>query len=450
MTEAKTLTPGRPDALSRDLGKRELETIIMVSTLLNSTALKMERVLQLAMQAIAEAMDAEAGSIFLLDEERGELEIHVPTGDSSEQLQGLRIPKDHGIVGWVVTSGKPLLIEDAAQDERFTGKIDDETGFVTHSVLAVPMKVRGKVIGALEILNKRGGGTFKRSDVAFMGALANQVAIALENARLYAALTGTYEEVKRLDDLKSNFINVAAHELLTPITVLSAYVDLLESETSEAGEDGRTVTDAVLGVRNGLSRLTKLSHDLINMMLIDERRIQVDFAPVDVGEVLESVVREVGGFARRRRQELTHHLDPGAGDLFVHGDAARLKHVVHNLLMNAIRFTPDGGRVGVTAALQEHEVRVSVQDNGIGIPKSEHQRIFDKMYELSPVSSHSSGTYQFRSGGLGLGLSIAKGIVDAHSGRIWVESESGQGSTFTFALTHVDAADPRAGRDVPL
>ena len=442
-----TDAPDAPDApvapeLVQDLRRSELQTIIVVSTLLNSTSLKLRKVLELSMEAITDALDAEAGSIFLLDERRNELEIHVPTGGAGDVLRGIRIPRGHGLVGWVVDNGEPLLIQDAAKDPRFKGTIDDSTGFRTRSVLAVPLKVRGRCIGAIEVLNRREGGVFARSDLAFMGALANQVAIALENARLYSALETAYEEVKQVDDLKSKFIAVAAHELITPITVLTAHVELLEAE-AEQRESDPELAQFLDGVRNGIARLANLSHDLINMMMVDRKRLPVEARRIEVATLVEEVVRELGSLARRRRQELTYDLGP-PGSTEVLADVTYLKHVLHNLLMNAIRFTDDQGNISVQAAAVDGEVRVSVRDDGIGVSKEEQERIFDKLYSSQPALNHSSGTYEFRSGGLGLGLAIARGVIEAHGGRIWVESEEGKGSTFTFALPAADVADVRS------
>ncbi len=436
--------PTAAPELSRDLGRRELATVIVVSTLLNSTSLKLRRVLELSMEAITDALEAEAGSIFLLDEERDELEIHVPTGSAGEALRGIRIPRGHGLVGWVVDNGQPLLIEDAAKDPRFSGNIDDESGFRTKSVLAVPLKVRGRVIGALEVLNRKSGGVFKRSDVAFMGALANQVAVALENARLYSALEHAYEEVKRLDEKKSDFIAVAAHELLTPLTVLSAQVELLEHEAGGADAEASDLIPLIEGVRKSMNRMTKLSQDLINMMLVERDKVPVEARELRIGGVVERVVRDLGTIARRRRQELMYDMFPNDNELKVFGDDRAISHALSNLLINSIRFTPDDGVIQVIVADVGDEVRVTVKDTGIGIPAEEHERVFESMYEVQSSMLHSTGTYEFRSGGLGIGLAITKGIIDAHKGRIWVESEEGRGATFTFTLPSASSSDQRA------
>jgi len=441
LSTPSTEAPPTPASV-QDLRRSELQTIIVVSTLLNSTSLKLRKVLELSMEAITDALDAEAGSVFLLDEGKDELEIHVPTGDAGELLRGIRIPRGHGLVGWVVDNGEPLLIEDASKDPRFAGAIDESTGFRTRSVLAVPLKVRGRCIGAIEVLNKRSGGAFRRSDLAFMGALANQVAIALENARLYSALETAYEEVKRVDDLKSKFIAVAAHELITPITVLTAHVELLESE-AESRESDPELAQFLDGVRNGIARLASLSHDLINMMMVDRKRLPVEAQRVDIAQLVEEVVRELGSLARRRKQELTYDVgEPRSADVLA--DSSYMKHVLHNLLMNAIRFTDDNGNISVRVRAVDDEVRVSVRDDGIGVPVEEQERIFDKLYSSQSALHHSSGTYEFRSGGLGLGLSIAHGIIEAHGGKLWVDSNEGQGSTFTFSLPAAHTADVRS------
>jgi len=226
-------------------------------------------------------------------------------------------------------------------------------------------------------------------------------------------------------------------------------VELLEVEAADRESDPALV-QFLDGVRNGISRLASLSHDLINMMMVDRKRLPVEAKRVDLAGMVESVVRELGSLARRRKQELTYDLaDPDV--LEVLADESYLKHVLHNLLMNAIRFTDDHGNISVAARPIDGEVLVSVRDDGIGVPEEEQERIFDKLYSSEPTEHHSSGTIEFRSGGLGLGLAIARGIIEAHGGRLWVDSEEGLGSTFTFALPAAHTADARtitAGLDV--
>ena len=135
---------------------------------------------------------------------------------------------------------------------------------------------------------------------------------------------------------------------------------------------------------------------------------------------------------------------PNDNELKVFGDDRAISHALSNLLINSIRFTPDDGVIQVIVADVGDEVRVTVKDTGIGIPAEEHERVFESMYEVQSSMLHSTGTYEFRSGGLGIGLAITKGIIDAHKGRIWVESEEGRGATFTFALPSASSSDQRA------
>jgi len=196
-------------------------------------------------------------------------------------------------------------------------------------------------------------------------------------------------------------------------------------------------------VRNGIARLASLSHDLINMMMVDRKRLPVEAQRVDIAQLVEEVVRELGSLARRRKQELTYDVgEPRSADVLA--DSSYMKHVLHNLLMNAIRFTDDNGNISVRVRAVDDEVRVSVRDDGIGVPVEEQERIFDKLYSSQSALHHSSGTYEFRSGGLGLGLSIAHGIIEAHGGKLWVDSNEGQGSTFTFSLPAAHTADVRS------
>jgi len=172
-----------------DNGHDELQAlrrIIEITSLLNST-LNLDELLQLIMSSAAELLGAETSSLLLLDEEAGDLIIHVATGEPGEPVEKQRDPAGQGIVGWVVERGEVAVVEDPKDDPRFYAGMDQASGFETRNILALPLKVRDRTVGVVEVINKRGGG-FSDTDQALAGALANQAAIAIDNAQLYAKL----------------------------------------------------------------------------------------------------------------------------------------------------------------------------------------------------------------------------------------------------------------------
>ncbi len=170
--------------LDEEVGR--LHRLVEISGLLNST-LKLEELLGLILSSAAELLDAETSSLFLLDEETGELTVEAAAGQPAEDVMKQRVPAGAGIAGWVVANGEPAIVEDPTADPRFFGGIDEKTGFETRNVLAVPMRTKERVIGVVEVINKRSG-SFDDRDVEIGTALASQAATAIDNTRLYARL----------------------------------------------------------------------------------------------------------------------------------------------------------------------------------------------------------------------------------------------------------------------
>jgi signal transduction histidine kinase len=395
-----------------------LERILRISQILTST-LQLEPLLQTITQAATELTDTEAGSIMLVDKNTGQLRFEAACGSKREEVKRVTVPLEGSIAGWIVRESKPLLIPDVRQDPRFYTQVDETTDFETRSILGVPLQVKGKVIGVLEALNKTGDGIFTQDDMQTLSTLAAHAAIAIENARLVTEIQKAYEELSELDRLKSEFVAIASHELQTPLTLILGYASFLKEETTgAAGEQ----LDIVL--RSAL-RLRSLINDMINLRHIETGEAELELEQLSLNELVTTITAEFASLAEAKKQTISIKL---ASQLpMVKADRQKLHLVLANLLSNAIKFTPEGGRIEVEVKTRENEVWVSVRDTGIGIPPREQERIFDRFYQVEP-----SLTRRFE--GIGLGLSIAKGMVELHGGRIWVESLEGMGSSFTFAL----------------
>jgi signal transduction histidine kinase len=255
------------------------------------------------------------------------------------------------------------------------------------------------------------------------------------------------EEIARLgeiDRMKSNFITVASHEIVTPVTMIRAYADMMAD--GALGEVSPLQMEGLSAIRRGTSTLTRLARDLTDMSLIDRDQLPAKFASVDIGELLEEVAVQIAPFVSQRDQQMSIGVETG----LVHPRVDRdyLGQAILNVAMNAVRYTPDGGAVDFSARRVEQGVEIEVRDTGIGIAEEDQEKIFSKLVELKDVNLHSSGTTEFNSSGLGLGLSIARGIIEAHGGTIRVESQVGTGSTFRILLP-IETASEGASETTP-
>jgi signal transduction histidine kinase len=252
-----------------------------------------------------------------------------------------------------------------------------------------------------------------------LSTLAAHAAIAIENARLVTEIQRAYEELSELDRLKSEFVALASHELQTPLTVILGYASFLKEDASGAA---REQADVVL---QSALRLRSLIDDVVNLRHVETGEAELELEQLSLNELVTAITEEFDSLVEARKQNVSIEL--ASQPPMVEADRQKLHLVLANLLSNAIKFTPEGGRIQMAVETKRDEVWVSVRDTGIGIPPRKQERIFDRFYQVEP-----SLTRRFE--GMGLGLSIAKEMVELHGGRIWVESVEGMGSSFTFAL----------------
>lgn len=227
--------------------------------------------------------------------------------------------------------------------------------------------------------------------------------------------------VARLEKSKSDFISVAAHELKTPLTLITGYTSMLTELLPHEVRSGR-IQSLLDGMEKGNRRLNEIVEDMIDVSLIDNHLLDLSFQPVLLLPIFESLFIEYAETLKGRALKVC--LEPFEGrNLPVWGDPERLYQAFRHLVTNAIKYTPDGGTLTITGRTLPGFVEILVRDTGIGIDPENHERIFEKFGMLGDVSLHSSGKHKFKGGGPGLGLPIVKGIVEAHHGSIWVESE---------------------------
>ncbi len=253
-------------------------------------------------------------------------------------------------------------------------------------------------------------------------------------------LESANKRLKELDRLKSDFIILVSHELRTPLTLISGYAHLLDEQIKQ-NENAPMPSEMVSGVADGLNlgvtRMREVVNEIISVARITSGALDLVLGPVKIYSLINKVCGEMNEICQKR--QLTLHI----GDLtklpVIEADVTQLRTAFENVIGNAIKYTPDGGEVYVVGRIVDDAVDIVIRDTGIGIPVDEQRRIFEQFYVLGAIEHHSTSKSAFQGGGLGLGLAIARGIVEAHNGRIWVESEkrdpeSLPGSTFHILL----------------
>ncbi len=524
--ERDTLT-GQLQASNERLERqvRQLTALYEVGQALAST-LEHDELIRVILQEACRVLDVDVASIFLLDEQTGELVFRSGTGECAQMLLDLRLEPGQGIAGWVAQNGRPLLVADVHLDPRFSSAFDQITNIVTQSVLCVPLMIKGHVIGVLEALNKPEPG-FTGEDLAMLSSLGASAAVSIENARLYervkseqqqlnAILLSTADAVivvnrdlrltmanpaaerllgfsledvrgrslswllshdqvkgdlepllhpqslepfafdlqvgqrmmrghaapmkgqeddlrgwvaalqditdlKELDRLKSQMIRMASHDLRNPLHLAINFHLMLDRHISDPDPQLVEILD---GLERSLVRMEDLIGDLLDLERIESgagRRIE----PLDWPALVQDVVSELRESAEQKRHTVAVDLPP---DLpAVSGDRVQLRQALSNLVGNAIKYTPEGGRITVHSQPVQGELHVKVQDNGLGVPAEQLPNLFQHFYRAQqPGTEKIAGT--------GLGLSLVKAVVEGHGGRVWVESQENEGSTFGFAL----------------
>ncbi|MFZ5909563.1 MAG: sensor histidine kinase [Chloroflexota bacterium] len=260
------------------------------------------------------------------------------------------------------------------------------------------------------------------------------------------------QQLEQLDQTKSNFISVAAHELKTPLTLIEGYASMMRDMIEESGQT--QFDDLLFGMNKGVVRLHEIIDDMIDVSLIDNNLLSLQFQQTTILHILNLLKNDLVSSVLERMQKLEIRRFPGS-QTWIYADSERLYQAFRNVLINAIKYTPDKGKIIVDGRTLPGFIEMTIKDNGIGISPEHQTAIFEKFGQLGHPNLHSSGKTKFKGGGPGLGLPITRGIIEAHGGTIWVESEGCDekkcpGSTFHILLPiRTDAADPKLEKLFP-
>jgi signal transduction histidine kinase len=396
-------------------GKHQsLLRLVELSVALNSN-LELNTLLQTITATATELLNCEAASILLYDEKKPRLFFAAATGSDPEKLAEIPVPIDNSLAGTIFRTNKPLIINNTAeQDPRHYSLVADNIKFKVEDLIGVPMNIKNKTVGVLEAVN-RNNGNFDEADVETLSVIASHAAIAIENARLLKTTQQALKKVKETNEIKSNFLALASHELRTPLGIIMGYGGFLqETAKGESSEHIQQVLGAAEQMRSLLDQMS-------NLTLLQTDEMTMNPIRVSIQDILNFAVDEIKYSASRRDLSLTYAFQDAP--IFINVDQEKTILAFVNILNNAVRFSNHGGEITVGAVQQNNEVLAWVNDKGKGIPVDKLEKIFEEFYQIEPPNTRSYG-------GLGIGLSIAKGLIETQGGKIWAESEGlGKGTT---------------------
>jgi signal transduction histidine kinase len=403
---------------------QKVAQLVEISGILNST-LKPDLLLQNILDTAADLLDCSEVSILLFNEREKELRFAAATSIHREQLEKIPVPLDNSLAGTIFTENRHLVINSAQDDPRHYNEVAEAIGYQVDSLLGVPMRIKDRVTGVIEALNKNEG-EFTDFDVSLLLVVASQAAISIHNAQLIQALQKANVELSQADKLKRDLMSIASHELRTPLGNILGYATLLHEDASD---ENKPLAASIL---KASSKLRAVLDDIANMNLLYTGEADLDQAETTIQQVLEYAREEVRVTVNKEDHTVDYQIPEEP--ILLKIDLPKMSVVFVNLILNAIRFTPVDGDIRLIVEDKKDEVMVSIIDTGKGIDPEKLEKIFEVFFQ---EDDHMTRRY----GGLGLGLSIAREIVRLHGGRIWAESEGiGKGATFRVVLPKPEAS----------
>ncbi len=413
----------RTAELTRSVG--ELEALGEVSRAISST-LDLDRVLATVASRANQLAETDGGAIYEFDQGSRALRLRATDGFPEEFVALLRttpLVYGEGAVGRTVMTREPVQVANVMDTDAYTSRVRD--GLVRHgyqSLLAIPLLSEDEVVGAL-VVNRKTAGAFPDRTVGLLRTFASQSALAIENARLFSEIEDKSRQLEEANQHKSEFLASVSHELRTPLNAIIGFSEvMLERLFGEVNEKQEEYLNDILSSGR---HLLSLINDILDLAKIEAGRMELELGAFDVPQAIDNTLMLVRERAMRRGIALERSVEPRIGEIT--GDERKVKQVLLNLLSNAVKFTPEGGRIEVRAAVADGTVEISVSDTGVGIAPEDHEAVFEEFRQVG-------SDYARRHEGTGLGLALARRFVELHGGRIWIKSQVGQGSTFTFSI----------------
>jgi len=382
-----------------------------------STSLELGPTMQTVVDACRQLLDADITLTLLRREDGTGLSVAASSGLGSGAAQrGLAV--GDGALNGLLTLDAPLVLHAAAPEADPVRRFLQAEGIL--SLAIVGLALDGQRLGMLWT-GRRSHEPFTESDLAFLNALAQEAALAIRNARLYERERQQVQRLQTLEALQAGFVSVVSHELRTPLTCIKTSVDMLESTKDR---DLPKVREELLQtISHHTGRLETLVDDLMDATRLEAGQLTLSLQPTDLRLLVEKTVRAFAPLVDGKKQSIDLDLDEPLEPVLL--DRHRIEQVITNLISNAHKFAAKGGHIGVALANDDGKLHLTVSDDGPGIPTAHQERVFDKFYVVTDSRGAS---------GVGLGLYIARQLVELHGGQIWVESEPGKGCTFHVVL----------------
>ena len=354
--------------------------------------------------AASQISNAEEASILMFDPAKNTLYFQAATNLDTQLHRGVIVPLEESIAGWIVQNQKPVIVDDPQKDKRHFDSIQAITNITCNSLLGIPLMSKGKVIGVLEVINKRGG-KFTKEDQDVLLALGAQATVAIENSRLF---------------LQSDLIGEFVHQIRTPLSALNAAAHLIKSNRVDEGQKKKMIDI----MEAEIEALSEMSSSFLDLARLQSGRKQYNVSEFNIRELL--VECHDIFYPDTKEQAISFSLDLPESLPRILGDRKQLKQAIINLLSNAIKYNHEGGEIVMRAKARRNKIIISISDTGLGIPEDEVKLIFKKFYRVRSHRDQVPGT--------GLGLAVVKQIIIDHGGEISFTSEVNVGTTFTISL----------------
>jgi signal transduction histidine kinase len=400
-----------------------------------------ERLATVAVRTIAEALDVERGALLLItSRDDGGADARVVPGMGDIVAMNVAFAPNSPVLQALQGASRPVTQYDLDMLPEFRSMdpAERQWQWALEVEVYVPIYAKRTLIGALALGAKQSSEPYNGQDLDVLNTLAGQTAVALENARLFDDLSRLNQDMRQLNDeliaanarlekldkAKTDFLNITSHELRTPLTQVRGYSDVLGNMVEEGEIDQTKMLKISHSISKAADRLQTVYTAMIDVSRIGVDALNLRMAPVKPSQfIVQAVARWQAALDQRQQVLIVYGIDELP---YLEGDLRFLVQAFSNLINNAIKFTPDGGRIEVLGRVvpgPEPVVEIVVADNGIGIDPADHDLVFEKFYRAASADMHSTGDIKFMGGGPGLGLPIAKGVIEGHGGRIWVESD---------------------------
>jgi GAF domain-containing protein len=390
-----------------------------------SSTLDVETVLDTIVSRASQLAGADGCAIFEYDEAAEQFELRATHNDDTEFVEALRavpLRRGEGLMGRAAEMREPIQIPDITQPGAYQSSVRDTLiRFGYRALLSVPLLREDQIIGSLSF-NRKAPGEFPPEVVDVLKTFATQSALAIQNARLFREIADKSAELEAASRHKSEFLANMSHELRTPLNAIIGFSEVLVDRMF--GELNEKQDEYLKDIYASGQHLLSLINDILDLSKIEAGRMELETTDFDLPSAIDNALTLVRERATRRGIALGRTVDEHLGML--RGDERKVKQVLLNLLSNALKFTPEGGRIDVAARLQDGAAEIAVADTGVGIAPEDQEAVFEEFRQVGTADKKVEGT--------GLGLALSRKFIELHGGRIWVKSQVGQGSTFTFTL----------------